>query len=70
MQAEYLAVIDAFDSQSAEYERIDGAWDKMIVRASGIDMPIRLLSPYQGFDMEMFERSIGAVKEQYPDWLG
>lgn len=69
MQAEYLTVMDAFDKPSAGYERIDGAFDKMIVRASGIDMPIRLISPYEGFDLEMFEKCIGEVKKQHPNWL-
>ena len=70
MQAEFMKVIDAFDGPTAGYERIDGAWDKMIVRASGIEMPLRLLSPYQGFDDKVFQTCIGAVREKYPEWLG
>ena len=31
-------------------ERIDGAYDKILVRLGGIEeMPLQLLSPYQGF---------------------
>ena len=70
MHTEYIQVMDTFDAPTREAQRIDGAWDKMIVRASGIDMPLRLLSPYQGFDMETFEVCLNAVKEKYPDWLG
>jgi len=69
MQVEYMRVADAFDTPTMAYDRIDGAWDKMIVRASGIDMPLRLLSPYQGFTQEIFEECIGAVRRNYPDWL-
>ena len=70
MLVEYIEAMDAFDAPSAGEDRIDGAWDKMIVRGSGIDMPIRLLSPYQGFDDDVYEQSIGAVRERFPEWLG
>ena len=70
MQVEYMRVMDAFEEPTSGYERINGAWDKMIVRASGVDMPLRLLSPYQGFSSEVFERCIGAVSEKFPEWLG
>ncbi len=69
MQAEYLAVGDAFQGPTGEPERIDGAYDKMIVRAAGVDMPLRLLSPYQGFDLETYEKCLASLKAQYPDWL-
>ncbi len=37
-------------------DRIDGAYDKMIVKLGGLeDMPLRLLSPYQGFTEEQFQ---------------
>lgn len=41
----------------------------MIVRGSGIDMPLRLLSPYQPFGMATFEACMQALRENYPDWL-
>ena len=50
-------------------ERIDGAFDKMIVRASGIDMPLRLLSPYDGVDTETYEACISALKSTHPNML-
>ena len=50
-------------------ERIDGAFDKMIVRASGIDMPLRLLSPYDGVDTETYEACIAALKSKHTDML-
>ncbi len=69
MHVEYMKVMHAFDAPTIGCERIDGAWDKMIVRASGVEMPLRLLSPYQNFDLETFDACIGAVRERYPDWL-
>jgi dihydrodipicolinate synthase/N-acetylneuraminate lyase len=69
MFPEYLAVMSAFDEPSLAVEGIDGAWDKMIVRASGIDMPLRLLSPYQGHDQETYEACVRNVRENYPGWI-
>ena len=51
-------------------QRIDGAFDKMIVRASGIDMPLRMLSPYNGFDLQTFEACLAALKSEHPHMLG
>jgi dihydrodipicolinate synthase/N-acetylneuraminate lyase len=70
MQAEYIRVMDTFLKPTAGRECIDGAYDKMIVRASGIDMPLRLLSPYIGFDEETFEACVRTLRERYPDWIG
>ncbi len=45
-------------------ERIDGAYDKLLVRLGGLEeMPLRLLSPYQGFSEEQFQ----ACKRLYVD---
>ena len=68
MQAEYISVINAFLTPTRPRAAIDGAYDKMIVRASGIDMPIGLLPPYRGFDEETYEACVRAVREQLPDW--
>ena len=69
LQAEYMKVMAAFDDATPEREAIDGAYDKMIVRGSGIDMPLRLLSPYQCFDLEVFEACMRDLRERFPDWL-
>jgi dihydrodipicolinate synthase/N-acetylneuraminate lyase len=51
--------------------RIDGAYDKMIVRLGGLDeMPIRLLSPYQGFTEEQYQACKRVFREKYADWAG
>ena len=59
----------AFIGAVRDLPRIDGAFDKMIVRASGIDMPLRLLSPYESIDLESFDACLKSLREQFPDWL-
>lgn len=50
-------------------ERIDGAYDKLIVRLGGLEeMPLRLLSPYQGFSEEEYQVCKRIFHEKYPDW--
>jgi dihydrodipicolinate synthase/N-acetylneuraminate lyase len=52
-------------------ERIDGAYDKMIVRMGGLDdMPLRLLSPYQGCDEETYQEARRVFVERFADWMG
>jgi dihydrodipicolinate synthase/N-acetylneuraminate lyase len=49
--------------------RIDGAYDKLIVRLGGLaEMPLRLLSPYQGFDEQEYQAARRVFVEQYADW--
>ena len=50
-------------------EGIDGCYDEMIVRGSGIDMPLRLLSPYRCFDMEVYEAVMQNMRERFRNWL-
>ncbi|CAN5726643.1 hypothetical protein BH10CHL1_BH10CHL1_14060 [soil metagenome] len=50
--------------------RIDGAYDKMLVRLGGLDeMPLRLLSPYQCFTEEQYQACKRVLHEKYADWL-
>ena len=69
MQREYLEVIRTFLRPTSGRAVIDGAYDKMIVRASGVDMPLRLLPPYRGFDESVYEACVAAVREDFPDWF-
>ncbi|MCW5849119.1 MAG: dihydrodipicolinate synthase family protein [Anaerolineae bacterium] len=49
--------------------RIDGAYDKMIVRLAGLEaMPIRLLSPYQGFSEEQYQAVKQVFQAKYSGW--
>jgi dihydrodipicolinate synthase/N-acetylneuraminate lyase len=50
--------------------RIDGAYDKLLVRLGGFEeMPLRLLSPYQGFAEEQYQACKRILHEQYADWI-
>ena len=50
--------------------RIDGAYDKILVRLGGFEeMPLRLLSPYQGFSEADYHVCKRALHAQYPDWV-
>ncbi|MEX1020069.1 MAG: dihydrodipicolinate synthase family protein [Litorilinea sp.] len=50
--------------------RIDGAYDKLLVRLGGLEeMPLRLLSPYEGFTEEQYQACKQVVLEQYAEWL-
>ena len=60
---------DLFGPLMAAGERIDGAYDKMIVRLGGFEeMPLRLLSPYQGFTEEEYQGCKRVLRERHPDW--
>jgi dihydrodipicolinate synthase/N-acetylneuraminate lyase len=48
---------------------MDGAFDKLWTRLGGIEMPMRLLSPYQSFSEETFQACLRLLREKYPDWL-
>jgi dihydrodipicolinate synthase/N-acetylneuraminate lyase len=50
--------------------RIDGAYDKVLKRLGGFDeMPLRLLSPYQGFSEEDYQACKRTLHEKYPDFV-
>lgn len=49
-------------------KRIDGAYDKLIIRLAGFEeMPLRLLSPYHGFSEEEYQQCKRRQVERYPD---
>lgn len=50
--------------------RIDGAYDKLLVRLGGYEaMPLRLLSPYQGFTEEQYQACKQVLQTRYGDWV-
>ena len=50
--------------------RIDGAYDKMLVRLGGFEaMPLRLLSPYHGFNEEQYQACKKRLQQHFPDWI-
>lgn len=49
---------------------IDGAFDKALVRLGGFEeMPLRLLSPYQGLSEEQYQACKRRLHQQYSDWV-
>jgi hypothetical protein len=51
------------------HERIDGAYDQLIVRMGGLEeMPLRLLSPYQSLSEEVYQSCARVFREKYADW--
>ena len=69
MLRDYLNVVEDFLAPTAYKELIDGAYDKMIVRLSGLDFPLRLLSPYEWFPEEVFDACRKILEEKHADWL-
>jgi dihydrodipicolinate synthase/N-acetylneuraminate lyase len=65
----YLDVIDDFLDATRGKSLIDGAYDKMIARLGGVDMPLRLLSPYESFSEEVLEACRKTLEERHGDWL-
>ncbi len=49
-------------------ERIDGAYDKAIVRLSGATMPLRLLSPYQGLSDDEYAAVEQIFRANFARW--
>jgi dihydrodipicolinate synthase/N-acetylneuraminate lyase len=50
--------------------RIDGAYDKLLVRLGGFEeMPLRLLSPYQGLSEDAYQLCRKILHERYPEWV-
>jgi dihydrodipicolinate synthase/N-acetylneuraminate lyase len=51
------------------HAHMDGAFDKLIKRLGGFEeMPLRLLSPYQGLSEEVFQACKQIYQTKYPDW--
>ena len=69
MQRDYWKVVETFEEPSQGLDLIFGAMDKMTMKASGVDVPLRLLSPYQEIDMDIYEKCINALRTKYPEWL-
>jgi dihydrodipicolinate synthase/N-acetylneuraminate lyase len=69
MQAEYLAVMADFHRPVAGTNKMDGAYDKMWVRLGGVPMPLRLLSPYEGFSEDVLEQCRRILVDKHREWL-
>jgi dihydrodipicolinate synthase/N-acetylneuraminate lyase len=69
IHARIMTIVDDVIAAAGSKPAIDGAYDKMIVRAAGVDMPMRLLSPYQCFPEEVFEAFVKRVHDNHGDWM-
>jgi dihydrodipicolinate synthase/N-acetylneuraminate lyase len=54
-QKDYLSMVEAVIAPLRRTPLMDGAYDKVLMRLGGVDMPLRLLSPYESFSEEVFE---------------
>ncbi len=51
-------------------DRMDGAYDKMLTRLGGVEaMPLRLLSPYQGFTEDQYQAARRILHERFPEFV-
>lgn len=49
---------------------IDGAYDKLLKRLGGFEeMPLRLLSPYQGLSEEAYQTCRHILHTEFPEWV-
>ena len=69
-QKEYLDKAGLLLQVMLRHNRIDGAYDKLFVRLAGLDMPLRLLSPYEALPDDVYETCRKIVAEEFADWLG
>jgi len=63
------SVVEALYGPVTGLQLVDGAYDKILARASGFEMPLRMLSPYAGCDMATYEACVAALRDAHPDWL-
>ena len=68
-QKDYLTVVEDVIAPMRRQALMDGAYDKVLVRLGGLDMPLRLLSPYETFSEEVYEECRQILHAKYSDWL-
>ncbi len=68
-QKDYLTVVEDVIAPMRRQALMDGAYDKVLVRLGGVEMPLRLLSPYDTFSEEVYEECRQILHSKYSDWL-
>jgi dihydrodipicolinate synthase/N-acetylneuraminate lyase len=68
-QKEYLEMVEAVIAPMRRYPLMDGAYDKVLMKLGGVDMPLRLLSPYESFSEEIFEECRSILHSRFSNWL-
>ena len=64
-----MAVSQAILEPVEQTSRIDGAYDKLCARIVDEEMPLRLLSPYLGFDEDISLKCREIAQSRFPEWL-
>ena len=71
LQAEFQGMSADLWRQVRRGPHMDGAYDKMLVKLGMLpDFPLRLLSPYQGFDDDDYRACRRLLETRYAEWLG
>lgn len=68
-QKDYLEMVEAVIAPMRRHSLIDGAYDKVLMRLGGVDMPLRLLSPYESFSEDVFEECRTILHSKFSHWL-
>ncbi len=69
LQRDYLAAVWTTIAPMMKQERIDGAYDKVLMRLGGFPMPLRLLSPYESVPEEVYCECRQILEEQFSYWM-
>lgn len=70
LQRDYLTAVWTIIAPMMQQERMDGAYDKVIVRLGGFPMPFRLLSPYESIPEETYLKCKQILEEKFRAWMG
>jgi len=68
LQADLVKITAALRAMVEPHAHMDGAFDKMYARLHQPGFPLRLLPPYQGVPMEVFDRYRALLEERFPRW--
>lgn len=69
-QKDYLTMTEDVIAPLRRTPLMDGAYDKVLMRLGGNEMPLRLLSPYDCFSEEVYQECHAILHSRYADWLG
>jgi dihydrodipicolinate synthase/N-acetylneuraminate lyase len=68
-QKDYLEMVEQVIAPMRRYSLMDGAYDKVLMRLGGVDIPLRLLSPYESFSEDVFEECRTILHSRFSHWL-
>lgn len=69
LQSDYLAAVRTIIAPMMRQVRMDGAYDKTLVRLGGFPMPLRLLSPYEATTEEVYLECKNILEQQFSSWV-